>query len=177
VFAGYHRDPEATAAMMDDRWLLTGDLGELDDGGFLRITGRKKDLIITSSGKNVAPANIEAALRESRWISQAVVCGDNRPYLVALLTLDPEEAPALAEELDMPPDVEAMAADPRVRGVLQREVDDVNARFARIEQVKRFDVLPQDLTLATGELTPTMKVKRALVTERHAPAVEALYRN
>ena len=103
IFPRYHEDPEATAAALDGDWLLSGDLGEVDADGFLRITGRKKDLIITSSGKNVTPANIEAALRESRWVSQAVVVGDNRPYLVALLTLDPDEVPALAERLGLAP--------------------------------------------------------------------------
>ena len=175
VFDGYHRDAEATAAMKDGEWLLTGDLGELDPDGFLRITGRKKDLIITSSGKNVAPANIEAALRESRWISQAVVAGDNRPYLVALLTLDPEEAPALAEQLGLGPDLGTMAQDPKVHEALAEDVDVANARFARIEQVKRFTVLDHDLSQSGGELTPTLKVKRGLVTDRYADEIAALY--
>ena len=148
VFPFYHRDEAATLETLEDGWLHSGDLGEIDADGFLRITGRKKDLIITSSGKNIAPANIEAALRESRWISQAVVHGDRRPYLVALLTLDPEEAPALAGELGIAPDIAAMASDGRVLGVLQREVDVVNERFARIEQIKRFVVLDHDLTSA-----------------------------
>jgi long-chain acyl-CoA synthetase len=174
VFAGYYRDEEATREAMMDGAVRTGDLGELDDG-FLRITGRKKDIIITSSGKNVSPANIENALRESRWISQAVVHGDNRPYLVALLTLDPDEAPALAAELGIEPDPRAMARDERVREVVQREVDAANARFARIEQVKRFAVLDHDLTQAEGELTPTMKVKRAAVEVRYGDELAALY--
>jgi long-chain acyl-CoA synthetase len=175
VFKGYHRDEQATREVMVDGAVRTGDLGELDADGFLRITGRKKDIIITSSGKNVSPANIEGALRESRWISQAVVHGDRRPYLVALLTLDPDEAPALAEELGVAPDLEAMAADEKVRAALQREVDAVNARFARIEQVKRFAVLPRDLSQAEGELTPTMKVKRSAVEERYDGEFRALY--
>jgi long-chain acyl-CoA synthetase len=174
VFAGYYRDEEATRAALVDGAMRTGDLGELDDG-FLRITGRKKDVIITSSGKNISPANIENALRESRWISQAVVHGDNRPYLVALLTLDPDEAPALAAELGIEPDLGAMARDERVREVVQREVDAANARFARIEQVKRFTVLEHDLTQAGGELTPTMKVKRGAVEERYGDELAALY--
>jgi long-chain acyl-CoA synthetase len=175
VFRGYHRDDEASATVFEGDAVRTGDLGEVDADGFLRITGRKKDLIITSSGKNVTPTNIENALRESRWVSQAIVHGDNRSYLVALLTLDADEAPALAAELGVEPDVGAMASHPRVREVLQRDVDSANARFARIEQIKRFGVLEQDLSQAAGELTPTMKVKRAVVETRYADAFSALY--
>src|SRR4051794_4249547 len=174
VFAGYYRNPEATAETMDGEWLRTGDLGELEDG-YLRITGRKKDLIITSSGKNISPANLEAALRESRWISQAVVVGDNHPYLVALLTLDAEEAPALAAELGVEADMAAMSSDPRVRAALQADVDAVNARFARIEQIKRFTILEHDLSQEEGELTPTLKVKRAVVDDRYADRIAELY--
>jgi long-chain acyl-CoA synthetase len=174
VFKGYHRNEDATREVFEGDAVRTGDLGELD-GGFLRITGRKKDLIITSSGKNISPTNIENALRESRWISQAVVHGDNRSYLVALLTLDPDEAPALATELGIEGDVPAMAAHPAVQETLQRAVDDANARFARIEQVKKFTVLEQDLSQEAGELTPTMKVKRAVVERRYADTFSALY--
>jgi long-chain acyl-CoA synthetase len=174
VFAGYYRNAEATAETMDGDWLRTGDLGALEDG-YLRITGRKKDLIITSSGKNVSPANIEAALRESRWISQAVVYGDDRSYLVALLTLDVEEAPALAQAAGIPYDAATIHADPKVRELLQVDIDAANAQFARIEQVKRFDVLDHDLTHDAGELTPTQKVKRNVVNERYRERFEALY--
>jgi long-chain acyl-CoA synthetase len=175
VFDAYHHDPEATDELFDDGWLCSGDLGEIDEGGFLRITGRKKDLIILSSGKNVSPTNIETALRETRWVSQAVVHGDNRPYLVALLTLDRDELAALAERAGVPADPVAMATDPRVHAVLQQSVDDVNARFARIEQIKRFAVLDHDLTQEAGELTPTLKVKRGVVSDRYRPWFEALY--
>jgi long-chain acyl-CoA synthetase len=175
VFAGYHRDEEATRATMAGDAVRTGDLGELDADGYLRITGRTKDIIITSSGKNVAPANIENALRESRWISQAVVHGDNRPYLVALLTLDADEAPALAAELGIDGDLDAMASDERVRAALQRDVDAANDRFARIEQVKRFAVLARDLSQEEGELTPTMKVKRNVIEDRYRDRFAALY--
>jgi long-chain acyl-CoA synthetase len=175
VFGAYHRDPESTGDVFDDGWLCSGDLGEIDEQGFLRITGRKKDLIITSSGKNVSPTNLETALRETRWVSQAIVHGDNRPYLVALLTLDRDELAALAEEAGVPADPAAMAADPRVHAVLQRSVDEVNERFARIEQIKRFAVLDHDLTQEAGELTPTLKVKRAVVDDRYRSRFEALY--
>ncbi len=174
VFKGYHRNEEATREVFDGDAVRTGDLGELEDG-YLRITGRKKDLIITSSGKNISPTNIENALRESRWISQAVVHGDNRSYLVALLTLDADEASALAAELGIEGDVRAMAGHVRVREALQRDVDGANSRFARIEQVKKFVVLEEDLSQEAGELTPTMKVKRAVVEQRYAATFSALY--
>jgi long-chain acyl-CoA synthetase len=142
----------------------------------VRITGRKKDLIITSSGKNVSPSNIEDHLRETRFVSQAVVFGDNRPYLVALLTIDPDEAPALAEHAGaLGADMATLAAHPGVRAELQRAVDEVNAKLARIEQVKRFAVLDHDLTQADGELTPTLKIKRPVVTERYADVVKRRY--
>jgi len=178
VFPGYHRDEAATRAALDEHgWLRTGDLGALDDGGFLRITGRTKDLIITSSGKNVTPSNLEAALREIRWIAQAVAFGDRRPYLVALLTLDPDEVPALARFVgyDDGVDSAALAADPRVRELLDAEVEAVNRRFARIEQIKRFGILEHDLTQVAGELTPTMKLKRNVVYDRYADEFSALY--
>jgi long-chain acyl-CoA synthetase len=175
VFAGYYRDAEATSATFRGDWLASGDLGEVDGDGFLRITGRKKDLIITSSGKNVTPANLEAALRESRWISQAVVYGDRRPYLVALLTLDEEEAPALAADVGLEPRVAELASHPRVHELLHREVDAINERFARIEQIKRFELLDHDLTQAAGEMTPTLKVRRPVVYERYAERFAALY--
>jgi long-chain acyl-CoA synthetase len=174
VFDGYMHDDAATESAFTDGWFRTGDLGEIEDG-FLRITGRKKDIIITSSGKNVTPLNIETALKESRWIAEAVVYGDNRPYLVALITLDPDELGALAEQAGVPADASAMAGDERVRAVIGREVDAANARFARIEQIKRFAILPHDLTQGGGELTPTLKVKRAVVYERYADVFGGLY--
>ena len=175
VFHGYFHDPEATAAAVVDGWLHTGDLGSFDSEGFVSITGRKKDIIITSSGKNITPTNIENALRESRWVSQAVVYGDNRPYLVALITLDPDEIAALAEQTGAPPDAAAMAADDQVRSVIGREIDAANERFARIEQIKRFAILPHDLTQTDGELTPTLKVKRPIVYDRYATEIRKLY--
>jgi long-chain acyl-CoA synthetase len=175
VFAGYHRDPDATAEIMSGRWLKSGDLGAIDPDGYLRITGRKKDLIITSSGKNISPENLESALRETRWIASAVVAGDRRSYLVALLTLDPDEAPHLAAELGVASDPASMSRDPRVREAIQRDVDAVNARFARIEQIKRFDLLERDFSQDEGELTPTLKVKRPVVLQHFADRVARLY--
>ena len=175
VFAGYHRDAKSTSETVRDGWLHSGDLGEIDADGFLTITGRKKDLIITSSGKNISPDVIESMLRETRWISQAVIYGDRRSYIVALLTLDPDEAPKLAELAGTPADPAIMAADPRVREIVAQDVEAVNERLARIEQIKRFDILERDLSQADGELTPTLKVKRALVYRAYADRFARLY--
>jgi long-chain acyl-CoA synthetase len=175
VFSGYFKDPGATAETLVDGWLRTGDLGSIDGAGFVAVTGRKKELIITSSGKNITPTNLESALKESRWISEAVVYGDNRPYLVALIMLDPDEVPALASELGVEPDLPAMARDERVRAEIRREIDTVNEHFARIEQIKRFDILPHALTQEAGELTPTLKVKRRVVYDKYASVIRALY--
>ena len=161
--------------MTDDGWLRTGDLGQLSVDGFLSITGRKKDLIITSSGKNIAPVNIDSKLRESRHITEAVVYGDNRPYLVAMLTLDRDESVRLATRFGIATDPVTIAGDSRVHAELQKEVDRVNRSFARIEQVKRFAILGHDLTQADGELTPTMKVKRAIVYDKYADVFAGLY--
>lgn len=175
VFQGYYRNQEATDAILDDDgWLHSGDLGEIVDG-YVRITGRKKDLIITSSGKNVSPEMLESALRESRWISQAIAAGDRRSYLVALVTIDPDEAPRLAEELGIAPDLETMASHPKVRERIWEDIDAVNQRFARIEQIKRFAILPRDLSQEDGELTPTLKVKRSVVYKKYAGDVDSLY--
>jgi long-chain acyl-CoA synthetase len=175
VFAGYHRDPEATAATFAGDWLRTGDLGTLSPDGYLTLTGRSKELIITAGGKNITPVNIESALRETRWIGEAVVFGDRRPYLVCMITLDPDEAPKLAKQLGIEADLATMARDERVHEVLQADVDAANERFARAEQIKRFGVLDRQLTQAAGELTPTLKVKRSLVYERYADFFGDLY--
>ena len=140
VFGGYHRDEDATRETFDGGWLRSGDLGEIDADGFLAITGRKKDLIITSSGKNISPTNLETALRETRWVSQAVVYGDNRPYLVALLTLDPDELGGAGRACRRARrDLAAMVDDPSVHAVLQAAVDEVNAsvRADRADQALR----------------------------------------
>ena len=176
IFVGYHEDEKSTGETLIDGWLHSGDLGELDDDGYLRITGRKKDLIITSSGKNVAPSNLETSLKQSRWISQAVVFGDRRPYLTALLTLDPDEIGALADKVGAKSkDQASLAEDSAVRDELQSVVDEVNRKVARVAQVKKFAVLDRDLTQEDEELTPTMKVKRNVVYERHADIFKGLY--
>jgi len=175
VFRGYFKNDEATRETLDDGWLSTGDLAAIDEDGFVSIIGRKKDLIITSSGKNISPTNIENALKQDPLISEAVVFGDRRPYLVALLTLDEDEAPKLAAHLGLEADVATMARDPRVRAALQAAVDEANSHFARIEQVKRFAVLDRDLTQAAGELTPTLKLKRNVVYQEFADVFAGLY--
>jgi len=175
-FNGYYRMQDETAQTVRDGWLHSGDLGELTPGGYLKITGRKKDLIITSSGKNVSPSNIENSLKLSRWVSQAIVYGDRRPYLTALVTIDPDEAKALAEKVgseDASP--AALARHDGVRAEIQQCVDDTNKRFARIEQVKRWEILERDLSQDEGELTPSLKVKRNVVYERYAEDFKALY--
>jgi long-chain acyl-CoA synthetase len=179
IFKGYYNNPEATAETLNaDGWLHSGDLGELDGDGYLSITGRKKDLIITSSGKNISPSNLENALKLCRWISQAVVFGDRRPYLTALLTLDPDEAAALAEKVGADSAEPAdLAKDPAVRKELQAAVDETNRKFARIEQVKKFTILERDLSQEHEELTPTLKVKRNVVYDRYAKDFKALYDN
>ncbi len=175
-FQGYYRNEEATAETVHDGWLHSGDLGEVDADGYLQITGRKKDLIITSSGKNISPSNIENSLKLSRWVSQAVVYGDRKPYLTALVTLDPDELEALAEKVGADAaDTETLCKHDGVREEIQACVDETNRRFARIEQVKKFEILERDLSQEDGELTPSLKVKRNVVYERHAERFAALY--
>lgn len=173
VFKGYHRDEEATREALVDGWLHTGDQGHLDDDGFLHITGRKKDLIITAGGKNVAPARLESALKECHWVSEAIVVGDRRPYLVALVALDPEHTHAFAEQHGL--DLGELPASTEMRGEIQRAIDEANARVGRVEQIKRFVILPEELSQEAGELTPTLKVRRGAVAEKYEPELERLY--
>jgi long-chain acyl-CoA synthetase len=175
IFAGYHNQADTNFGAVVDGWLHTGDLGSLDEDGYLSITGRKKDIIITAGGKNLTPANIENDLKQSRWISQAVMHGDQRPYPVALITLDDEEIPLFARERGLPEDIPSLAKDPAVHELIQRELDRANAKYAQVEQVKKFVILDHDLSQATGELTPTLKVKRNVVNERYADLFDALY--
>jgi len=175
VFMGYFEDPENTAETLVEGWLHTGDVGSLDADGFLKITDRKKNIIITSGGKNIAPAPIEARLKELDVISQAVVIGDQRKYLCALLTLEPELAPAFAKKLGLPTDLHQLADDPEFLAHIQAHVDRVNASLARVETIKCFKVLPRDFEEERGELTPTRKIKRRVITERYADPIEAMF--
>jgi long-chain acyl-CoA synthetase len=161
VFAGYYKDPEATAAVFDDDgWFRTGDVGEIDADGYVKITDRKKDLIITAGGKNVAPQNLENALKSSRFVSQALVVGDRRPYVTALITLEW-------------PEVRASGRDPQE--LVQEIVDGVNRDRVRVEQIKRFTILPRDFSQDEGEVTPTLKLRRKIVHEHFADEIEQLY--
>ena len=176
IFQGYYKNDDATRETLEDGWLHTGDLGRLDEDGFLYITGRKKDIIITAGGKNITPANLENGLKQNRWISQAVVIGDRRPYLIALITLDPEEAPAFAEQLGLEDaSLPALAQDDKVHAEVQKAVDEVNSHVGPVEQIKRFEILDHDLSQETGELTPTLKVKRNVVHEKFAGVVDRVY--
>jgi long-chain acyl-CoA synthetase len=161
IFAGYFKDPEATAAVLsDDGWFRSGDVGEVDADGFLKITDRKKDLIITAGGKNVAPQNLENALKSSRFISQAIVVGDRRPYITALLTLDEAE-------------VASSGRDPQE--LAQEVVDEVNRDRVRVEQIKKFVIVPREFSLEEGEVTPTLKLRRRVIRDHFAAEIEQLY--
>ena len=179
IFSGYHKNADASFGAVVDGWLHTGDLGALDGDGYLSITGRKKDIIITAGGKNLTPANLENDMKQSRWISQAMMHGDRRPYPVMLVTLDEEEIVPWAENVADPPiedrSVAALARHPQVHALIQATLDAANAKYAPVEQVKRFFVLDHDLSQETGELTPTLKVKRAVINEKYAGRFDALY--
>jgi len=175
IFRGYYKNDEATGETLVDGWLRTGDLGSIDEDSFVFITGRKKDIIITAGGKNITPANLENGLKQTRWISQAIVVGDRRPFLVALITLDADEAPAFADQhglrVDDLPRSEAMRAE------VQKAVDGVNSHVGPVEQIKYFTILEHDLAQETGELTPTLKVKRNVVADKYGAEIDALYQS
>jgi long-chain acyl-CoA synthetase len=175
---GYLNQPEATAeAFTPDGWLRTGDVGRLDEDGFLYITDRKKDIIVTSGGANIAPSPIENLLKGDPLVSQAMVCGDRRPYPVALITLNPVEAARLARERGVPVTKHAeLSRHPVVEEQVRRIVEDRNTTLPSYARIKKFAVLPVDFTEAGGELTPTQKVKRKLVADRYGGVIESLYR-
>jgi long-chain acyl-CoA synthetase len=177
VFRGYYNDPEATREALDaEGWLHTGDIGEMDNDGFVRITDRKKDIIVTSGGKNVAPQNIENLLKNDRFVSQAFVYGDRRKYLTALITLSAEEIGKWAEQNGIPEkDLVLLAKNPRVEAMMRGRVDGINRQLASFEQVKKYVLLGPDFTQETGELTPTLKVKRKVVIQKYGSLLDALY--
>jgi long-chain acyl-CoA synthetase len=156
-------------------WVGARRIGEIDEDGFIRITDRKKDIIVTAGGKNVAPQNLENDLKTSRFVSQAMVVGDRRPYVAALITLDPEALPAWAAERGLPTDMAALVETDEVRELVQGIVDEVNADRSRYEQIKRFTILPRDFTMDDDELTPTLKLKRRVVADHFSGELEELY--
>jgi len=177
VALGYFkREQDTKDAFLPDGWFATGDIGEIDGDGFLRITDRKKDLIVTSAGKNIAPQNIENLLKNDPLVSQAMAFGDKRKYITALVTLDPEQAPVWAKangiEAASP---EALASDPKVVARIQGVVDDVNKKLASFEQIKYFRIVPQDFSIESGDLTPTLKVKRKVVTAKYQDLLDSMY--
>ncbi|HEV1998135.1 MAG TPA: long-chain fatty acid--CoA ligase [Candidatus Dormibacteraeota bacterium] len=176
VFRGYFKDPQTTAATLDGAgWLHSGDVGQIDADGYLHITDRKKDLIITAGGKNISPSNIELALKRQPYVGSVVAIGDKRPFMSCLLTIDPEQIGALAAEVDAEPDAAQLSENLKVHGIFQRGVDAINQNLSSVERIKKFTILPADLSVDGGELTPTLKVKRKVVNEKYAKQIEAIY--
>lgn len=176
VFQGYYRNESATKEVLDaDGWLHTGDIGEFDREGFLYITDRKKDIIVTAGGKNIAPANIENALKATQYISQALVYGDKKPYITALITLDQEEILAFAKQHDLPSDLYQLVGTKEVQDLVKTAVEKVNSEVGRVEQLKRMRILPIDFSQETGELTPSLKLKRKVAIERYSEWIEEMY--
>jgi long-chain acyl-CoA synthetase len=178
VFAGYLNMPEKTAETIDaDGWLHTGDVGLVDADGYYRITDRMKDIIITAGGKNITPSELENDLKFSPYVTDAVVIGDKRPYLTVIIMIDQENVEKFAQDQDVPfSNYASLTRAPEVQALIQQELDRVNKKFARVEQIKKFFLLENQLTAEDEELTPTMKLKRKLVEKKYAPQIEAMYR-
>ena len=176
TFQGYYKDPEATAATLEGDWLRTGDIGEIDENGHLKITDRKKDIIITAGGKNIAPQKIENLLKTSIFINDAVVIGDQRKYLTALLVLDEDNISQWATEQQLTYTTYSdLAANEEVYKLIEHEVNEANKQLARVETIKKFAILPKRLHYEDGEVTATLKVKRSSIARKYADLIEALY--
>lgn len=175
IFQGYYKMEDASFGAVEDGWLRTGDLASIDEDGYVSIIGRKKDIIVTSGGKNLTPANLENDLKRSPWISQAVMHGDRRPYPVVLVTLDPETVLPWAQAQGLPDSIAELSRHPEVIGMVQQAVDAANAKLATPEQAKKFFIADRDLSQETGELTPTLKIKRKVVGENFRAHFDALY--
>jgi len=176
VFAGYWGNEEATAETLDpEGWLHTGDVGEVDEEGFVRITGRKKEILVTAGGKNVAPAVLEDRLRAHALVSQCMVVGDGQPFIAALVTIDPESFPAWAESHGKKGSVDDLVDDPDLRAEIERAVEDANKAVSKAEAIRKFTILPEDWTEEGGQLTPSLKLKRNVVTREFREEIAALY--
>lgn len=176
VFQGYHRDPDATAESLDDEgWLHTGDLGELDDEGYLRITGRRKEVIVTAGGKNVAPDPLEEQLRAHPLIAEPVVIGDGQPFIAALITLDPDRLEAFAGDHGLPAEQEALHGHERVREEVAQAVEEANSGVSKAESIREFRILDRTFRVEDDELTPTRKPRRATILERFSDVVDDIY--
>ena len=179
VFRGYWHNEQATSEALEDGWFHSGDIGELDDAGYLKITGRKKELIVTAGGKNVAPAVLEDRLRAHPLVGQCLVVGDQKPFIAALVTIDPEALPGWRERNGKPAgdggDAGDLVDDPELRGEIAAAVEEANQAVSRAEQIRKFRILPHDFSEASGEMTATMKVKRNVVVQNYADDIEAVY--
>ena len=177
VAAGYYKDPEKTAETFDEKgWLHTGDVGEIDGDGFLKIVDRKKELIITAGGKNISPANLENLLKRHPLVGQAAVIGDERPFVSALIVLDGDVAPGWAKKNGIQfTGLAGLAQEPRVRDEVQRAVDDANQHVSRVESIRKFAILPTEWTVDSEELTPTLKLKRRVIHQKYTDEIESMY--
>ena len=176
VFLGYLNLPEKTAETIVNGWLHTGDVGRFDDDGYLCITDRLKDIIVTAGGKNITPSELENQIKFSPYITDAVVIGDRRPYLSCLVMIDHDNVERYAQDHDIPfTNFASLCRAPEIQLLIQGEIDRVNAGFARVEQIKQFRLIENKLTAEDEELTPTMKLKRKLVNEKYKPLIETMY--
>lgn len=176
VFAGYFKSTEETEQVLKDGWFKTGDIGFIDSDGFIHITDRKKDIIVTAGGKNIAPQHIESIAKGFSWISQIVVLGDRQPYLIALLTLNREEViQAASEKGILFSEYAELIKNPKIIAMTHQVIEKINSQLAKYETIKKFMILPSEFTVASGELTPSLKVKRKVVENRYKAEIEGLY--